>query len=487
MPLPEFLLRRLFVHDSFADGREGFSFALLNSLAPAHITGLTLAVDGAPVPARAVSLRFASQPERGAASVTASDPCPLPVGVAVTVFVRGVWLGRRRLTIRAVTREAGAIAFSIRPGQGSGCIERAQPHENSPAGTNQFTEQDWERIRRDWSTWWAGELERPLAVLVGLEAGDYSEILQNYPVELPARQVLAGQRGALLSAQCYGDAFPRWWPNFGPGVMAAFLGAGVHVAPETAWFTPAETASINGLNPAYDAGNPWWLRVQQFTRAAIELWGNEVAVGLTDLGGTLDVLASLRGTSRLLLDLHDSPADVERLTERLTGLWLRYFDELCALVQPSGRGVSGWGPCWAPGPHYMLQSDFAYMISPAMFERFVLPGLEACCAAIPYALYHLDGVGQIPHLDMLLSIRRLRGIQWVPGEGRPRSEEWLPLLKRIRDAGKLCYVDVSRAGALQITRALGRRGFLFRIDEHLEEDEVRPFLGLLAQTGPPGS
>jgi hypothetical protein len=483
MPIPEFLLRKLFVRDSLADGRDGFSFALLNSLASAHITSLTIAVDGAAIPAQAVLLRVAGSTERAATSVTPADPYLLPVGVAVSIFVRGTRLGARRLTIRGVTREAGAIAFTVRPGRDAERAEDAEPPEHSPAGSTRFTPRDWERIRRDWSAWWAGELQRPLAVVVGMEASDYSEVLQNYPVELSASQVLARNRGAFEAAQYYGDAFPRWWPNLGPGIMAAFLGSGVRAEPETAWFTPAGDAPIGDLNPAYDTHNPWWLRVQEFTRAAVATWGERVAVGLTDLGGTLDVLASLRGTHQLLLDLHDSPADVERLMKRLTGLWLRYFGELCALVQPAGHGVAGWGPCWAPGPHYMLQSDFAYMISPRMFERFVLPGLEACCTAMPYPLYHLDGVGQIPHLDMLLSVQRLRGIQWVPGEGKPPAQEWLPLLKRIRDAGKLCYVDVSRAGALQIARALGGTGFLFRIDEHLEEDEARQFLQLLAQTG----
>jgi hypothetical protein len=483
MPIPGFLLRKLFVRDSLADGREGFSFVLSNSLAPAHITSLTLAVDGTAIPSQAVLMRVAGSPERAATSVTPADPFLLPVGVAIAIFVRGKRLGARRLTIRAVTREAGTIAFSVRPGRDTERSEGDEPPEHSSAGPDRFTPQDWERIRRDWSAWWAGELERPLAVVVGMEAGDYSEVLQNYPAELSASLVLAGHRGAYAAAQYYGDAFPRWWPNFGPGIMAAFLGSGVHVAPETAWFTPVGDAPIGDLNPTYDASNTWWLRVQEFIRAAVAMWDGQVAVGLTDLGGTLDVLASLRGTHQLLLDLHDSPADVERLMEQLTALWLRYFGELCALVQPAGHGVTGWGPCWAPGPHYMLQSDFAYMISPRMFERFVLPGLEACCAAMPYPLYHLDGVGQIPHLDMLLSVRRLRGIQWVPGEGRPPAQEWLPLLKRIRDADKLCYVDVSRSGALEITRAIGGRGFLFRIDEHLEEDEAGDFLHLLAQTG----
>jgi len=114
-----------------------------------------------------------------------------------------------------------------------------------------------------------------------------------------------------------------------------------------------------------------------------------------------------------------------------------------------------------------------------MFERFVLPSLTACCDALDYAFYHLDGTGQIKHLDTLLSIPRLRGIQWVPGEGNPPAQEWLPLLKRIRDAGKLCYVDVSREGALQIVRALGGKGFLFKITEFLEPQEAVDFLAML--------
>ncbi len=76
----------------------------------------------------------------------------------------------------------------------------------------------------------------------------------------------------------------------------------------------------------------------------------------------------------------------------------------------------------------MLQSDFSYMISPRMFERFALPGLTVWAGALDYPFYHLDGPGQIKHLDMLLSIPRLRGIQWVPGDGQPTPDQWLPLL-----------------------------------------------------------
>jgi hypothetical protein len=117
-----------------------------------------------------------------------------------------------------------------------------------------------------------------------------------------------------------------------------------------------------------------------------------------------------------------------------------------------------------------------------MFERFVLPDLAACCEALDHGFYHLDGKGQIPHLDMLLSLKRLRGIQWIPGDGAPPPEEWLPLLKRIRDGGKLCQVYVSPRGAQTIVRELGGRGFALCIQEKMSRAEAEDFLrGLASQ------
>src|SRR5262249_43176348 len=98
---------------------------------------------------------------------------------------------------------------------------------------------------------------------------------------------------------------------------------------------------------------------------------------------------------------------------------------------------------------------------------------------------HLDGKGQIPHLDFLLSIDRLRGIQWIPGDGQPAPQEWLPLLKRIRDGGKLCQVFVTPEGARTVVKNLGGRGFLFVIQPVSASDfptaeDAQAFLKTLA-------
>lgn len=349
-----------------------------------------------------------------------------------------------------------------------------------------FSESDWERIARDWSAWWTGDLSRPLVVLECIQPEDLrlphhaGTFLGNYPLDTPPDEILDIFAPRLEATYYLGDAFPRFWPNFGPGIVAAFAGAHLHPAADTTWFLPGKTGSVTDLSVSCDWQNAWWQRVCEITQAAVERWGKQLAVGFTDLGGNLDILAHLRGAQQLLLDLYDAPEEIDRLVHETTQAWLECYDKLHDLISPAGRGITCWGPCWSSGSGYMLQSDVSYMISPKMFERFAFPDLTACCEKMDYAFYHLDGKGQIPHLDMLLSLPRLRGIQWVPGDGNPPPEHWLPLLKRIRDSGKLCQVTVSPLGALSILRELGGQGFAFVIGEpQLTPEEGSEFLKLL--------
>jgi adenosine/AMP kinase len=74
---------------------------------------------------------------------------------------------------------------------------------------------------------------------------------------------------------------------------------------------------------------------------------------------------------------------------------------------------------------------------------------------------------------------RLRGIQWVPGDGQPEAADWLDVLATIRRAGKLCQVFASPAGALKIIDEHdGGRGFVLAVDgaEFASPSAVTDFL-----------
>lgn len=350
-----------------------------------------------------------------------------------------------------------------------------------------FDAEDWARIARDYAAWWAHELDRPLVQITGFEPDphvEYEDLPHRtamFPMEMPAEEVVARVGRHLEATRYYADAFPRWWPDFGPGMLAGFLGSRVDVVPETVWFSPPEALSAKEIHFSYDADNPWWRRVVSLTRTAVEAWEGRVQVCHTDLGGNLDVVASFRTTEGLLTDLVDCPEEVERLANEVTALWLRYYDELDGIIRPTCPGTACWSPIWSAGRGYMMQSDFAYMISPEMFERFVVPDLEACCERLDAGFYHLDGPGQLVHLDALLGIERLRGIQWVPGAGNPEPEGWPEVLARIVGGGKLCQLFVSAEGALEVVRRIGGKGFMLTVNDRMTAEEAEGFLRALAR------
>lgn len=224
--------------------------------------------------------------------------------------------------------------------------------------------------------------------------------------------------------------------SFGPGVAAAFMGCEFNNRPETVWFEPKKILPINEVHFEYDPDNIWLRRIKDIYIAGMERWKGEVVMGMTDLGGILDILASFRTSEGLLTDLYDEPEQVLRCVHEIQDMWFRYFNEINDIMSPCANGYTSWAGIYSEKPTYMFQSDFSYMIGPDMFAKFVAPEIHSSAARVHKPMYHLDGIGELPHLDQLLSMDTLGGIQWVPGDGEPMTRDWSELYRKITYAGK---------------------------------------------------
>lgn len=269
--------------------------------------------------------------------------------------------------------------------------------------------------------------------------------------------------------------------DFGPGVLAAFLGARTQVEPNTVWFHPPTEAELADLALQLDTDHLWMRRIETLIAAGQERWGSNVQIGTTDLGGAVDVLSTFRPGEKLLLDLYDHPDDVRRLTWEIHQHWWTCYEHLNAKLQPVNPGYSAWAGVFSTEPSYMLQCDFCYMISPGMFDEFVKPELARSAERLANAFYHLDGVGQLAHLDSLLEIPSLKGVQWVPGDGQPPANEWPGVFEKILAAGKIAQYTgpleklpelVDRLGTgkgleTRVTRPMDRRDEMLSLLEKL--------------------
>ena len=254
---------------------------------------------------------------------------------------------------------------------------------------------------------------------------------------MPAEAIVDRWDYDMRTRKFLGDAFPCAWLNFGPGVLATFLGARLENTADTAWYHPPGIKDIRDLHFELNPDDVWFRRISDIYRACVDRWQGEVQIAMTDLGGNLDILSTFRPSERLLLDLYDHPDEVKRLTWEAHECWFQAFEAFNAILQPSNPGYTAWTPIYSEDPYYMLQCDFCYMIGPDMFDEFVKPELAATCQRLGNPFYHLDGPGELPHLDSLLAIDELKGVQWVPGDGAPPQREWPQVYRKIREAGKL--------------------------------------------------
>ncbi|MDP7638674.1 MAG: hypothetical protein QGG73_03015 [Candidatus Hydrogenedentes bacterium] len=268
-----------------------------------------------------------------------------------------------------------------------------------------FDEEKRAGIEQAWTEWWAGELRRPIVVMRGRAQRlhwDPKQLTEKFFLDTPAGEVLDYFQPRLENVCHYADSLPTFGPYFGSGLGTAFLGGNVTPKPEerTVWFESEETVPFEELNFTHDPNNIWWRRVLDITNTAIERWGDKITICDIVYGGIIDLLGNFRKMQQLLYDLNDYPDEVIRVTNDIADIWIRYYDEAASLIEKVGRGTSNWGNVWSPGRTFMHESDFIYMISVQMFERFVLPNLDRCFQQMDHSFFHLDGEGAIRHLDI---------------------------------------------------------------------------------------
>jgi len=312
-------------------------------------------------------------------------------------------------------------------------------------------EKGLEKTLETYEKWWDGDLGRPLIpiVLTGLESNrelpkyKYESQKSFGNTEISPAEFVDAADYALSTMEFLGDSYPRFNGDYsGPGVIAAFLGADVGMSNGNIWFSAEKELPIEEIHFEYKEDNFWLQRIMAIMTEAKRRWGKSVVIGMPDLGGVLDILATFRGTENLLVDLYESPGEVKRLVNEIKGLWHRYFNELLPFLNDGLN--TDWGGILSKNRIYMMQSDFCYMLSPDMFEEFALGELTETCALLDRGCYHLDGVGQIAFIDRLIETAKMNLIQWIPGDGQYAMQDWFELYSKILDTGthlQIAYDD----------------------------------------------
>lgn len=318
-----------------------------------------------------------------------------------------------------------------------------------------FSKDRMEEVKESYELWWEGKLDRPLVHAIINNAYGESEVfspLQAFDFSMSPEAVIDHMDAELSCQEFLGDGYPLvHMEEFGAGVIAAFCGAKYEYNKATVWFSPEKEVELADIHPVYDPNHPLAQRIKAIYKAGMEYWDGQVLMSMIDLGGVVDILASLYGTQNLLFALIDEPEQVERLVREIQAVWYAVYEDMAQVLKPQ-KYFADWTCLMSATPSYTPQCDFSVMISNPMFRRFVLDTLKVDAKRLSHIMYHLDGEGQLNHLDDILAIEGLDAVQWVPVH--QSAQEQIDTCRKIVESGKLVQLAGSHKVFLEIVSQL---------------------------------
>lgn len=342
---------------------------------------------------------------------------------------------------------------------------------------------DWDRIRERFDALWRCEVVDRCCCAVtswrdGLTEADFAPVDAPRPGDAAdlasymedADRILRRGLRYLDLVHFDGDAFPILIHNYAPAGHAEYFGGASRYGDGTVWFDPT-IADLEAQFPRYDPHHPALERHVALYRRLAEATRGRCLVAMTDNVGAADALSHLMGPEGLLVEIAERPELVAAAIAAINDGWRDGAERFYQAVKDDAGGTTvGWLGTWGRGRHMQMQCDLSVMLSPRDFERLLLPELERQMDWIEYPLYHLDGMGQLRHLDLLLSLPRLRMIQWTNVVGQPPASHFIPELRRIQKAGKALHLGVSKDELPLVMEELSSEGLFLSVNADSEAD-----------------
>ena len=343
-------------------------------------------------------------------------------------------------------------------------------------------ENEWEKSQKRLEYLWNNEiLDRCCISVTAPKSGASCPELVGSSLEekwLDGECIYQNEVARMKSLAYYGDAFPCIFLNFGAAGNAAYYGSKPVLRPDTIWFDPCieDAEEYEKL----EMSDPFGMYPKQVEIAEYlaEKRKGEFIVSMPDNCVAIDVLSHLRGPENLLCDMLTDPDLVHVACRKLIEGWKKTTMGFHQAIRKHQNGSCiGWLSTFAPGLHAQVQCDIGAMISREMYEEFFLEELTQACQFLDQSLYHLDGIEQKRFLDLILSVKELKMIQWTSVNGQPPALESLESLRAIQEAGKGLLLNLPAIYVEDALKSLSSKG-LYLVTTAPDEESAKHLVSL---------
>ena len=253
-------------------------------------------------------------------------------------------------------------------------------------------------------------------------------------------------------------------PFVGLPWMEALAGCRIMSTPSS--FVAENHRPVDGKQLSEGFDEHWLDLFLRFTKMLCEMAGDRFAVGQPIMRGPCDLAGTLLGQKEMVYYFYDDPDTIIGLIEGYEGFFLDIMRRQKKLIPSFHGGYSiGFYDLWCPGECIWFQDDLTSLLSPSLYEQYVLPVHSRLASSYEYSLIHLHPASFFI-LDYLLDIPQLKCIQVNKDIGGPSVKEMLPYLSRIQNTKNLVISGDFTDEELELLHSgLSPQGvYLIRID-----------------------
>ena len=163
-------------------------------------------------------------------------------------------------------------------------------------------------------------------------------------------------------------------PLLGIPWLEGMLGSRIRATENSLWAEPwVEDWTLLPAQIDLD-NNVWFQKYIEFTKILTKHSQGRFYVGQSVLRGPSDILFSLRGHSRAILDFFEFPGEVKRGLKLTSDVYREVISRQQKIVPKFEEGYGlGYFYLWAPRPCVWLPEDASAMLSPRLYQEFLCP------------------------------------------------------------------------------------------------------------------
>jgi len=319
---------------------------------------------------------------------------------------------------------------------------------------------DFHSLADRWEAWWRGENDTALIYRSEMPPAADAPSGKLFDLLDAPEAWVEGRERQFRAERRFGDAVPSIRVDIGPVAVGAFIGAPIEfsAAQNTIWQHPILDEVGDALTLRLDEQNEWWQRVQALTHALAARAAGRYCVCMPDLSGPIDLLANLRGSENLCMDLFEEREKILAAAEHLTGIWHQVYQRLNQIVNDAGAASVHWLGCWSDTVYTVPTCDFNALIGPDDFRELCLPSYRRQADLAGRVCIHLDGPDAARHAPALAETPEFTAIQYTPGAGTPSALAKLDMFRLLQEAGKPLLIITPPEEAEAVTRELKPAG-----------------------------